>query len=151
VSRSEPTLGEWIEDGAALPEALVHCARARDLGCTATRPEHKFGAIRAQEAGWFTSKETGDSFCPDHLPGWVPAWRAKKAVRKFEVDGAYTDLPAVLKCAQGDLADVIQPVSDDAEWQAMVKDLRARAFAHGRETGHVCTVIDARVLTVSPQ
>lgn len=46
-------------------------------GCTATVPDHKWGRIK-QGADWFFSWETGEAFCPAHIPAWVEAWRIEK-------------------------------------------------------------------------
>ena len=56
------------------PDGLVHCAHS---GCTATHARHYWGNIHAQGAGWF-SQTNGQDWCPDHTPGWVAAWRARK-------------------------------------------------------------------------
>jgi len=123
----------------------VYCARRGDLGCTASYLSSKFAAIRAGEAGWFSSRAEELDYCPDHVPDWVPAWRAKQEKLKFKVDGSFSALPAVLRCAAGDLEGTA-----DGEDEELVKTLRARAFQHGRETGHTVTVTTTHELTVEP-
>jgi hypothetical protein len=48
-------------------------------GCPATYAPYKWGQIRAQSAGWFFPKDPGKGgpWCPEHLPDWVAAWRAR--------------------------------------------------------------------------
>jgi len=46
--------------------------------CPASFVPHYWGKIRADKAGWFLQKD-GTSYCPDHVPGWVAGWRAKKS------------------------------------------------------------------------
>lgn len=38
---------------------------------------------RAQNLGWFMQRN-GDVWCPNHVPDWVSAWRAKKNESKGE-------------------------------------------------------------------
>lgn len=54
----------------------VTCAQQ---GC-ATSYHNKSGwdSIRAQSKGWFEQKN-GKSWCPEHVPDWVPAWREQQA------------------------------------------------------------------------
>lgn len=52
----------------------VFCSEPR---CWDTRPNHKGGAIRAQEQGWF-QQATGQNWCHRHNPEWVAEWRAKQ-------------------------------------------------------------------------
>jgi hypothetical protein len=122
---------------------VVTCARRGDLGCPASYPASKFAAIRAGEAGWFCSKAEECAYCPDHVPDWVPAWRAAQAKKKFKVEGSLSARTAVLECAAGDLEGTA-----DGEDEELVKALRARAFQHGRETGHTVSVTTSHVLTV---
>lgn len=42
---------------------------------TALVKNHRWAKTRA--ADWFTTRD-GKHYCPDHLPAWVPAWRASK-------------------------------------------------------------------------
>jgi hypothetical protein len=73
-----PSGDREISHAAAYP---VHCARAADLGCLATRPGGKFAAIAAHDAGWFSSRRDDLEYCPEHVPDWVPAWRARQAAK----------------------------------------------------------------------
>jgi hypothetical protein len=126
-------------------EHPVYCARREDLGCTASHPRSRFDDIKANEAGWFSSYQERQSYCPDHVPDWVPGWRESRARRKFEVNGFVSSAPAVLKCVAGDL----EGTADGGD-EELVRALRARAFAHARETGHVVTVTTTHVLTLAP-
>ena len=76
------------------PTPYVHCAGKDGMGgCDAKIKDHAWGHIKADD--WFFSKQTGNLFCPEHIPDWVPAWRARKKagcphyrVRKYdEEDG----------------------------------------------------------------
>jgi hypothetical protein len=116
-------------------ENPVFCAR-RDDGCTASHPSGKWGTMAADKAGWFHSKAEECAWCPEHLPDWVPAWRAKQAARLHKVKGSFTRMPAVLHCAEGD-PDVLRA-------------LRDVAFEHGRQSGHKVTVTTTQELTVEP-
>lgn len=51
---------------------MNHCAV-----CDATTPSHKWGSIRAHDAGWYFA-EDGTTYCPTHNPPWVAKWRARK-------------------------------------------------------------------------
>lgn len=46
-------------------------------GCEAQYKDHRWGSIKAHAAGWFIQKD-GTAWCPDHVPDWVEAWRARK-------------------------------------------------------------------------
>ena len=48
--------------------------------CPAKFRNHYWGHVRDGE-GWFLSKDGEQIFCPDHLPEWVPAWRARMKER----------------------------------------------------------------------
>jgi hypothetical protein len=52
------------------------CARPE---CPRTYQGHKWGRIKAGEEGWFFPRDSGEAYCPDHLPPWVQEWRARKA------------------------------------------------------------------------
>lgn len=49
-------------------------------GCDESYQEHRWGAIKAHDAGWFTQKD-GTAWCPQHVPDWVPAWRERQRLR----------------------------------------------------------------------
>lgn len=66
----------------------VFCARKDDLGCAASHPGSRHDAIRAQQEGWFHSLKTQLHYCPEHVPDWVPAWRAAQAAKKKETADA---------------------------------------------------------------
>lgn len=57
---------------------MDHTAYCVIPGCSNEYKSHEWGKKKAQRDGWFFSKESG-AYCPDHLPGWVPAWRARNA------------------------------------------------------------------------
>lgn len=64
-------------------EHPVTCVRREDLGCPSSFPGSKFGAIKAQDEGWFFAKDSGPrgssaAYCPEHVPEWVTAWRERK-------------------------------------------------------------------------
>lgn len=53
---------------------IIKCAEA---GCDSVWPDRSsWDAIKAHGAGWLLMKN-GDAWCPEHLPEWVPRWRAK--------------------------------------------------------------------------
>lgn len=54
---------------------MAECA---DPDCKATFRDHRWGAIHAHAAGWLQQKD-GTVWCPNHLPGWVADWRARRA------------------------------------------------------------------------
>lgn len=54
------------------PAGMVGCAHP---GCAARIKNHYWGKVKSN---WFQQKD-GKSFCPEHTPAWVAAWRAKKA------------------------------------------------------------------------
>jgi hypothetical protein len=57
-----------------------HC---RQPECTATYGAHKWGKIRAHSEGWFFPDDAEPGgWCPDHLPEWVPDWRARKSAAR---------------------------------------------------------------------
>jgi hypothetical protein len=127
-------------------EHSVYCARRADLGCTAEHPRNKFASIRAAEEGWFRSRAEELDYCPEHVPDWVPAWRAKQAEKKFKVKGSYSRLPAVLSCGGCGLTEHEADESPEA-----LKALRALAFDHGERTGHRASVTTVQQLTVEPE
>jgi hypothetical protein len=45
-------------------------------GCSLMCPHNMWGQIKAHP-DWFFGRD-GKAFCPDHLPEWVPGWRARK-------------------------------------------------------------------------
>ena len=47
-------------------------------GCATQINNHRWGKTKAGSEGWFFQKD-GKSWCPDHTPDWVAAWRARKA------------------------------------------------------------------------
>lgn len=58
-----------------MPGATTHCAF---ITCICSFPDHRWGAIRAFNEGWFVEKN-GTAWCPDHVPEWVADWRARRA------------------------------------------------------------------------
>jgi len=48
--------------------------------CEAKVPNHYWGRVK-KGAGWFFSKDESDAWCPQHLPEWVPQWRAQKGAK----------------------------------------------------------------------
>lgn len=61
-------------------EHPVLCAKALE-GCTAQFPGSKHAAIKAHAGGWFFSRQDDLVYCPAHVPEWVSAWRARKALQ----------------------------------------------------------------------
>jgi hypothetical protein len=49
--------------------------------CESTYADHKWGRINASKAGWFF-QNSGESWCPEHVPEWVEAWREKAANKR---------------------------------------------------------------------
>lgn len=48
-------------------------------GCTANfRDTGRWAPERQSKSGWFHQRN-GSSFCPQHTPDWVAAWRERKA------------------------------------------------------------------------
>jgi len=123
-------------------QSPVRCARTH-LGCTASFPGSKFGAIRAGDAGWFFSRQEHAAYCPDHTPDWVPAWRARqgavKVIRTFE------KMPAVAVC-EGCAWTRTAGLEDED-----LAELRELAFGHAKAEVHRVTVRTTQVLTLSPQ
>lgn len=53
--------------------ALLHCS---ETDCAATIKDHYWSKVKS---GWFFSmQEPGKQWCPEHIPEWVAAWRAKR-------------------------------------------------------------------------
>lgn len=46
----------------------------RCVDCEAEAADHKWGRIKAGEAGWFFTRD-GKAYCPSHIPEWVKKWR----------------------------------------------------------------------------
>lgn len=63
-------------------ENPVTCARQADLGCEASIPGSRHDQIRAQEAGWFFSRQESAAYCPDHVPDWVAGWRKRQQAKR---------------------------------------------------------------------
>jgi hypothetical protein len=126
-------------------ENPVPCARAKDLGCTASHPSGRWGAIRADRDGWFHSLAEEKAFCPEHVPDWVPAWRARQAAKLHKVKGSFTRLSPALACTGCKLHQA--PDGDDPE---LLRELRDAAFEHARQTGHKVTVTATEEWTVEP-
>lgn len=99
--------------------------------------------MAADKAGWFHSKAEECAWCPEHVPDWVPAWRAKQAARLHKVKGSFVKLPAVLACTRCDLARTEYSEDPDA-----LRALRDVAFEHGRQSGHKVTVTTTQEFTV---
>lgn len=63
--------------------SVTHCARAKDLSCTAQfRDSGRWARTRAQEAGWFFPRGEDKAYCPDHHPPWLAAWQARIAAKR---------------------------------------------------------------------
>lgn len=70
-----PLVEETEPDPADLyPEDRVRCSIK---GCRTSYSKDMWSSIKATEAGWFQQKDL-TAFCPEHVPDWVPAWRAKQ-------------------------------------------------------------------------
>ena len=54
--------------------------------CDAKCKNHKWGQIKAKDAGWFFSRSANKVFCPKHVPQWVRDWRANKESKKHGND-----------------------------------------------------------------
>lgn len=82
-----------------------------------------------------------------HVPDWAENWRKTQELKKAHpVDSTFSPLPPVLACSAGDLAEMPADAED-----LTIKRLRALAYEHGREAGHVVTVVTSHVLTVFPE
>ena len=51
--------------------AVIRCSHE---GCKARIKSHAWGKIKS---GWFFQKDD-NQYCPEHIPEWVEAWRARK-------------------------------------------------------------------------
>lgn len=67
MSSEQPPDGTVVRD--------VPCAWPE---CPATYKQHRWGMTKAHGAGWMIQKD-GTSWCPEHLPEWVEAWRARNS------------------------------------------------------------------------
>ena len=43
---------------------------------------HRWGSIKANDAGWFQQKD-GRSWCPEHIPDWVVHWRLSNKLKSY--------------------------------------------------------------------
>lgn len=59
-------------------EQHLTCA---DPECSWTIPDHRWARTKAHSAGAFEQKD-GTIWCPEHIPDWVGAWRAKQAAKQ---------------------------------------------------------------------
>jgi hypothetical protein len=123
----------------------VYCARREDLGCQASHPGSRWDSMKADKAGWFHSRAEECAWCPEHVPDWVPAWRARQAARLYKVRGSFARLPAVLKCTGCKLE-----ATEESEDPDLLRALRDAAFEHGKQTGHRVIVTTAQELAVVP-
>lgn len=53
---------------------LIRCAA---VPCEQTHKNNRWAKTKAHAAGWFEQRD-GRSWCPEHTPPWVAAWRARK-------------------------------------------------------------------------
>lgn len=51
-------------------------------GCEKSIPDHYWGRVKDGD-GWFQQRN-GDVWCPDHIPGWVEAWRQRRDARMID-------------------------------------------------------------------
>lgn len=56
---------------------MTEAVRCSDPLCEREYADHKWGRINASKAGWFF-QTTGETWCPEHMPEWVTAWRERK-------------------------------------------------------------------------
>lgn len=56
------------------PVALKKCAEPT---CDKTKPDADWAHRTPEGEGWFDQRN-GDSWCPEHIPAWYTAWKAKK-------------------------------------------------------------------------
>lgn len=125
----------------------VFCVRKPE-GCPASHPGSRWDAMKADREGWFHSRAEEAAYCPEHVPGWVPAWRAKQAARKFRVQGTHATLPAVLKCQGCEFSEVEE--ADDTHDPEVLIAMRSRGFEHAKQTGHTVTVGTSQHLVIEP-
>ena len=50
----------------------VHC---QEQGCNQSYKDHRWGRIKAHDAGWFFSRNEEIIKCPEHAPEWHKAAR----------------------------------------------------------------------------
>lgn len=60
-------------------------AQCRHETCEAEFKDHRWGRIKAHDAGWFEQKD-GTAWCPEHNPPWVAEWRASQDIARPEKD-----------------------------------------------------------------
>lgn len=53
---------------------ITYCQKR---GCEASFKDHRWGASKAHDDGWFL-QTNGTAYCPEHIPPWVAAWRKHK-------------------------------------------------------------------------
>jgi hypothetical protein len=117
----------------------VSCCRA-GLGCTASHPGGKWAAVKADADGWFHSKAEDQAYCPDHIPDWVSAWRARQKVER-----TFEKLPSQTACAGCGFSEVVEEDTSEA-----LSAQRRRAADHVVGTRHVVTVSTFQRLTLEP-
>jgi hypothetical protein len=121
----------------------VPCARAGDLGCTASFPGSGWAAARAQEQGWFHSRQEQQSYCPEHVPGWVAGWRERQA--KPKIRKTFARLPALARCHDCGWGQ-LEAGPEDAD----LARLKEAAFQHADGESHRVTVTTTQTLVLEP-
>lgn len=128
----------------------VYCARREDLGCKASHPGSRWDAVKADGAGWFHGKAEEQAYCPEHVPGWVPAWRARQRQGRRKVRQTFERAPVTVSCAEGDLSESLEIPDDEREAAEALRFLRARAHDHAYRTGHTVNVTTAQMMVFEP-
>jgi len=135
-----------------LSHARAHPNKCVTPGCPASFPRSKFAAIKANEDGWFCGRHDSGHpgwHCPEHVPAWVAAWRARKAAQLHKVTGAVEHLGVVYACTAG-CEETTWPVIPETDVKMLATEIRSLAFEHARKTGHQVSVTVAQRLTVTP-
>lgn len=76
------------EPAAHFQPGVTHpCAAGLEVCGASFTSGSKWDDIRAHSEGWFSRQRDGLWWCPAHVPGWVPAWRARQAAKKAAGSG----------------------------------------------------------------
>lgn len=122
-------------------------------GCEASFRSNKWEKVRASDQGWFFSFRDETSWCPEHVPDWVPAWRegrkARSAAAYLEMEkrikatgepGEGTMLRAAVTTPEVACQDCGPLKAPPRGWSADWDAVSRQAMRHVLETGHQVAV-----------